>query len=258
MAALRNSHRAAEKSTRCPYDRSPARTVPPGTTGRTLIATTVPAHATAIDVIDLDSPPQPEPASGAGFAFPQIPAGIALQLGALSIVLALLSCAEAKLFNPAALGIVIPVAFSVGAVAIFAGGLINFRAGILIAGVIGCLYGAFWLSVGLLLTFNAGGLVKAVGPGAFGDAFGTYLLIWGIMSTGLALPVYFVSKVVFTQQALLGVVFFVLAAGAYAKDGVSINQFGGYLGLIDAAFCFYISLSLVTNETAGKTVLPLP
>lgn len=222
------------------------------------MATTVPAQATPIDVIDLDSPPRPEPASGAGSAFPLVPAGIALQLGALSIVLGLLSCAEAKLFDPGALGIVVPVAFSVGAVAIFAGGLINFRAGILVAGVIGCLYGAFWLSVGLLLSFNAGGLVKAVGPGAFGDAFGTYLLIWGIMSAGLALPVFFVSKVVFAQQALLAVVFFVLAAGAYAQDGVGLNQFGGYLGLVDAAFCFYISMSLVTNETAGKTLLPLP
>jgi succinate-acetate transporter protein len=212
------------------------------------------------DVIDLDLAPLEIPATGGpGISFPQVPAGIALQLGALSIVLALLSAADAKLFNPAALGIVVPVAFSVGAVAIFAGGLINFRAGILVAGVIGCLYGAFWLSVGLLLQFTAGGLVKAVGPGGFGDAFGTYLLLWGIMSLGLALPVFFVSKVVFAQQLLLGIVFLVLAAGTYSTSHpVGITQLGGYLGLIDAALCFYISMSLVTNETAGTTVLPLP
>jgi succinate-acetate transporter protein len=193
------------------------------------------------DVIDLDLAPLEIPAAGGpGIAFPQVHAGIALQLGALSIVLALLSAADAKLFNPAALGIVVPVAFSVGAVAIFAGGLINFRAGILVAGVIG-------------------GLVKAVGPGGCGDAFGTYLLLWGIMSLGLALPVFFVSKVVFAQQLLLGIVFLVLAAGTYVTSHpVGITQLGGYLGLIDAALCFYISMSLVTNETAGTTVLPLP
>ena len=223
------------------------------------MATTVPAQSAAFEIVDLDEQaPLPVMPTGPGMSFPQIPAGIALQLGALGIVLALLSCAEAKLFSPMALGIVVPVAFSVGAVAIFAGGLINFRAGILVAGVIGCLYGAFWLSVGLLLQFTAGGLVKAVGAGGFGDAFGTYLLLWGIMSLGLCLPVYFVSKVVFAQQLLLAVVFFVLAAGAYSTDGASLNQLGGYLGILDAMFCFYISMSLITNETAGKTVLPLP
>lgn len=195
---------------------------------------------------------------GSGLYFPKFPAGIALQLGALSIVLGLLSAAKAELFNPAATGIVIPVAFSVGAIAIFAGGLLNFRAGIMIAGVIGCLYGAFWLSAGILLQFTAGGLVKAAGAGGFGDAFGTYLFIWGVMSAGLCLPLVWVSKVVLAQQALLAAVFFVLSFGAFATDGTSWNKTGGWLGMIDAALCFYIAITLVTNETAGKPVLPLP
>ena len=42
------------------------------------------------------------------------------------------------------------------------------------------------------------------------------------------------------------------------QASAGLNQLGGYLGLIDAALCFYISMSLTTNETAGKTVLPLP
>lgn len=208
-------------------------------------------------VLDLDAMPAAT-AGGAGVAYPAIPAGIALQLGALGIALGLLSCAFAKVFDPTAMGIIVPVAFSVGAVAIFAGGIINFRAGILVAGVIGCLYGTFWLSLGLLLQFTAGGLTELAGPENFGNAFGTYLLIWGIMSLGLALPVYFVSKVVFAQQLLLGIVFLVLAIGVSVSDGTGILQLGGVLGLVDAAICFYISMSLITNETAGKVILPLP
>lgn len=208
-------------------------------------------------VLDLDAMPAAT-AGGAGVAYPAIPAGIALQLGALSIALGLLSCAFAKVFDPSAMGIIVPVAFSVGAVAIFAGGVINFRAGILVAGVIGCLYGTFWLSLGLLLQFTAGGLTELAGAEEFGDAFSTYLLIWGIVSLGLALPLWWVSKFVFAQQVLLGVVFLVLAMGVTMTDGTGMLQFGGLLGLIDAAMCLYISLTLITNETAGKAVLPLP
>lgn len=196
---------------------------------------------------------------GEGIYFRKAPAGISLQLGALGIVLALLSAAFADLFDTAAQGIVIPVAFSVGAIAIFVGGIMNFRAGIMVAGVIGCLYGAFWLSVGILLQFNAAVLQKAVGAAHFGDAFGTYLLIWGVMSLGLCLPVLFVSKVVLAQQFLLAIVFFFLAAGFYAlPDGADTLKIGGYLGLVDALICFYISIALTTNETAGKTVVPMP
>lgn len=208
-------------------------------------------------VLDLDAMPAAT-AGGAGVAYPAIPAGIALQLGALSIALGLLSCAFAHVFDPSAMGIIVPVAFSVGAVAIFAGGIINFRAGILIAGVIGCLYGAFWLSLGLLLQFTAGGLTKLSGPENFGNAFSTYLGIWAIMSLGLALPLWWVSKTVFAQQVLLGIVFVVLSAGVSMTDGDSVLKLGGVLGIIDALMCFYIAMSLVTNETAGKTVLPLP
>ena len=207
----------------------------------------------------LDEPsPAPE-TGGEGIYFRKAPAGISLQLGALGIVLGLLSAAFAGLFDTAAMGIIIPVAFSVGAVAIFVGGVINFRAGIMVAGVIGCLYGAFWLSVGILLQFSAAPLQSALGADTFGDAFGTYLLIWGVMSLGLCVPVIFVSKVVLAQQFLLAVVFFFLAAAFYSlPGGTGLLKVGGYLGLADSLICFYISISLTTNETAGKTVLPLP
>ena len=204
--------------------------------------------------------PSPAPVTGGeGIYFRKAPAGISLQLGALGIVLGLLSAAFANLFDTAAQGIIIPVAFSVGAIAIFIGGVLNFRAGIMVAGVIGCLYGTFWLSVALLLQFNAATLQTAVGVAHFGDAFGTYLLIWGVVSLGLCMPVYFVSKVILAQQFLLAVVFFFLAAAFYAlPGGTDTLKIGGYLGIVDALICFYISISLTTNETAGKTVLPLP
>lgn len=189
--------------------------------------------------------------SGPGNSFANVPNGIALQLGALGIALALLSCVFAGIIDATSLGLIVPVAFSVGALAIFAGGIINFRAGIMVAGVIGCLYGAFWLSLGLTLQFTAASLGEGFAP-----AFGTYLVIWGIMSLGLCLPVFFVSKVIFAQQLLLAIVFFMLAIMFHGSTG--ITKPAGYLGLVDAAICFYISMSIITSETTGKAILPLP
>lgn len=194
---------------------------------------------------------------GAGMFFPVIPLGIALQLGCLGIVLGLLSAANAELFSQAATGIVVPVALSVGSIGIFAGGIINFRAGNLIAGVIGAMYGLFWLSFGLLLALFAGGIGSTAGPVAAGDAIGTYLIIWAIVSGFLAVGTYYINRIVFAQQALLTVVFLVLGiANASAPGGSGLVNLGGYLGLVDAFLALYISAALVINDTAGKELLP--
>jgi succinate-acetate transporter protein len=198
-----------------------------------------------------------EPGGGAGMFYAAVPLGIALQLGCLGIVLGLLSAANAELFSQAATGIVVPVALSVGSLGIFAGGLINFRAGNMIAGVIGAMYGMFWLSFGLLLALFAGGIGAAAGAASTGDAIGTYLFIWAIVSAFLAVGTYYLPKVVFTQQALLTVVFVVLGiANASAPGGSGMTNLGGYLGLVDAFLALYISAALVINGTAGKDILP--
>lgn len=86
----------------------------------------------------------------------------------LAVVLSLLSVGNAKWIPEAASGIVTPVALSVGAVGITIGGLWNFRAGSLLGGAFGVLYGAFWLSFGLLTQISAAGLAVD-----FGKALGT-------------------------------------------------------------------------------------
>ncbi|WP_158276546.1 MULTISPECIES: acetate uptake transporter [Solirubrobacterales] len=213
-------------------------------------ASVIPTRALAAKVLD-------SPTGGAGLLFPNVPLGIALQLGALGIVLGLLSAANAELFSPAATGVVLPVAFSVGAIGIFAGGIINFRAGLLIAGVIGALYGTFWLSFGLLVQFFAAGVGEAAGPAALGDAIGTYLVIWAIVSGFLAVATFYVNRIVFAQQLLLTVVFLVLGlANMSAPGGTGLTQLGGWLGLVDALMALYISAALVINDTAGKELLP--
>jgi len=198
------------------------------------------------------------PERGAGIFFPAAAQGTALILGSLGIALGLLSAANAELFDPAATGIIVPVALTVGAIGIGTGGLWNFRAGSLFAGTLGMMYGTLWLSLGLLLLVTAPDLSQAAGPASFGDAFGSYLLIWSLVSFGLGLASWWVSRAVFGAQILLAVVLLVLAlANMAAPGGVGMTHLGGVLGLIDAAAVLYISMALIVNDTAGRTVLPL-
>ncbi|EHN09885.1 hypothetical protein PAI11_32990 [Patulibacter medicamentivorans] len=198
------------------------------------------------------------PERGAGIFFPAAAQGTALILGSLGVALGLLSAANAELFDPAATGIIVPVALSVGAIGIGTGGLWNFRAGSLFAGTLGLMYGTLWLSLGLLLLISAPGLTSAAGPAGFGDAFGSYLVIWSLVSFGLGLASWWVSRAVFGAQVLLAVVLLVLGLGNMAAPGGSgLIHLGGVLGLLDAAAVLYISMALIVNDTAGRDVLPL-
>lgn len=143
------------------------------------------------------------PERGAGIFFPAAAQGTALILGSLGVALGLLSAANAELFDPAATGIIVPVALSVGAI-------------------------------------------------------GSYLVIWSLVSFGLGLASWWVSRAVFGAQVLLAVVLLVLGLGNMAAPGGSgLIHLGGVLGLLDAAAVLYISMALIVNDTAGRDVLPL-
>ncbi len=198
---------------------------------------------------------------GAGVYFAPSSQGISLQLGALSILLGMLWAFQAQIVSPDSLPFLEPLALSLGAVGIFAGGMWNLRNGVTVAGVIGGVYGVFWLSFGLLLLLQYGPLTtsKLVGPVEFGHVLGLYLWIMAIVSAGLTIPTFWVNKTVFAQQALLAVVFIALGIGySSAPGGSGMLKLGGWLSLIDGILAFIVAIALVSNETAGKTVIPLP
>ena len=199
------------------------------------------------------------PEEGSGVFFPASSQGITLQLGSLSILLALLWAFQSQIVSPNGLPFMLPIALSLGGVGIFAGGMWNLRNGVTVAGAIGGLYGVFWLSFGLLLLIEATPLTKSVGPAEFGHVLGLYLWIWAVMSAGLAVATWFVNKSVFAQQFVLVFVFVCLGIGySSAPGGSGMLKAGGWLSLIDALLAFFVAMALVINETAGRTVVPVP
>jgi succinate-acetate transporter protein len=123
-------------------------------------------------------------------------------------------------------------------------------------GAFGVLYGAFWLSFGLLTQISAAGLIKAARAIDFGKALGAYLLIWAIVSFGIAIATWFVNRLLFATQTLLAVVFLVLGF-ANTGNSTGLAKFGGYLGIIDAALALYLGIALIVNATASREVVPV-
>ena len=198
------------------------------------------------------------PDGGAGVFYAATAAGTALILGCLGVCLGLLSAGNLELYSPAAGGVVIPAALSVGAIGIGAGGLWNFRAGNLFAGTLGVMYGTLWLSLGIMLLTTGASVTEAAGPVSFGDAFGTYLFLWAVVSFGLGVAAWWVAKMVFVAQMLLALTILCLALGNMSAPGGSgLVQLGGVLGLITAASVLYVSMAMIINDTAGKDVLPV-
>jgi len=200
------------------------------------------------------------PERGSGYFFPTAAGGTAVWVIGFAFSLALLSLANAEWINLTALGIIVPVAYAVGALGMIIGSLWEFRANNLFGAVAGVGYGAFWLSLALLLQFFAGGIVEATGAAGFADAVGAYQLLWALFTVCLLVAAWFVGRTVFVVFALLVAVFVLLALSNFSAPGDTadaLRKFGGYVGLVDAAVAWYVFTVLVVNTTAGRNVLPL-
>jgi len=113
-------------------------------------------------------------------------------------------------------------------------------------------YGAFWLATAFLVALPKLGW----GDGPDANAFGAYLLVWGLFSLVLFIGTFKLSRALQAVFGTLVVTFILLGIGSIAGQGV-ITQVGGVLGIICGFCAFYTASGLVLNEVFQKTVLPL-
>jgi uncharacterized protein len=200
------------------------------------------------------------PAEGKDYFFPSTASGQPLALAGFGLTLGLLSLGNAEWISLKALGIIVPVAFAYGAVALILAGIWDFRANNLFGSMWSVSYGCFWISLALLIQVYGPQITATAGAGAYADAFGAYLILWGILTAWMTIGSYFIAKPAFVAFALLALVFFVLGvANILAPGGTSdtLRKLGGYIGIVDAAVAWYLSAALVLNTTAGRQLLPL-
>ena len=115
---------------------------------------------------------------------------------------------------------------------------------------------AFWLSYGLLLWLNHGGIVPADGaPGAMNNARGLLYAVWaisfGIVWLGSMRHHWALGLISLGFTAM----FVLLSVGAYASNDTLIN-IGGWIGFVTAGVAWYTAFAEMINAEFESEILP--
>lgn len=148
--------------------------------------------------------------------------------------------------------VVLGLAVAYGGLAQFMAGMWEFRAGNTFGAVAFTSYGAFWIAVWVLLSFDAGGIPVA----HLGHALGLFFWAWAIFTGYMTIAALRVSGAVLLVFVLLTITFILLAIGA-SGGHAGVTHWGGYTGVATAIAAWYASFAAVINSTFGKTVAPL-
>lgn len=113
-------------------------------------------------------------------------------------------------------------------------------------------YGAFWISLVLLIALPKTGVIAAATP----NAVASYLALWGIYSAFMFIGTLKANRTLQFVFASLVVLFFLLAIGEYSGN-TSITHFAGFEGLVCGAAALYLAMAEVIEEQLGHPLLPV-
>jgi succinate-acetate transporter protein len=193
---------------------------------------------------------------------PQAGIGVSLSVGVFGFAVIMLGLADARVFTPLATAIFVPVAIGLGAFGLTFGGIYELRANNVFAGTFSLLYAGFLLTTGLILrgTFSPL-LVKTAGAGGFGDAFGTWLLLWCVFTAALTVAAYHINLPAFLAFALLALAYLLLGLANVGGTGSTVDfltKAGGWVLVLDGLCAWWLSLGLAINSVIGDKVPLVP
>jgi uncharacterized protein len=221
------------------------------------------------DITDHDSAvPAEHYASGTeAFAAPAAPfapeagIGVSLSVGVFGFSVIMLGLAEAHVFTPAAAGIFVPVALGLGATGLIFGGVFEMRANNTFAGTFSLLYAGFLIATGLILRTFSPDIIKAAGAAGFGDAFGSWLLLWCVFTLGLAVAAWHINMPAFLAFMLLALAYLLLGLANIGNPGTTVNfltKAGGWVLIADGLAAWYLSWGLAVNSVIGDRIPLFP
>lgn len=190
---------------------------------------------------------------------PQAGIGIPLAVATFGFSVLVLGLANARVFNPAAVGIFVPVAMATGGLGLLVGGLFEFRANNTFGGTFAVLYAGFLLTTALILRYYGPGVIVAAGALGFGDAFGAWLLLWGVFTALLSAGAYYINLPAFLAFVLLALAYFVLGFANVMNPGDTVTfltKLGGWVLIIDGLVAWYLAWASAMNSLVADR-LPL-
>jgi succinate-acetate transporter protein len=196
------------------------------------------------------TPSSPAPSAPAAGWLPANPAPLGLAGFALTTFV--LSMINANWVSGLDTPVVLGLALAYGGLAQLLAGMWEFRAGNTFGAVAFTSYGAFWISVFVLLSFNAGQIPAA----HLGHAVGLFFWAWAIFTAYMTVAALRVSGAVLLVFVLLTITLILLGIGN-SGGSASTTHWGGYIGVATAVAAWYASFGSVINSTFGRTVAPL-
>src|SRR5262249_47716010 len=131
------------------------------------------------------------------------------------------------------------------------------------AGTFSLLYAGFLFATGLILrgTFSPT-LLKDAGAGGFGDAFGTWLLLWCVFTAALTIGAYHINMPAFLAFRLLALAYLLLGwaniAGGTGSFTTFLTKAGGWVLVVDGLCAWWLSLGLAINSVIGDRIPLVP
>lgn len=170
-----------------------------------------------------------------------------LGLSAFALTTFVLSAANAQLFPLADVTVLVGLAFFYGGLAQMLAGMWEFKAGNTFGATAFTSYGAFWIAVAAVVQF------KLAGPGTAG--FGWFLLGWTIFTGMMFLGTLRSNLALLGVFGFLFLTYLALTIGDLGSN-TTMNQIGGWLGIITALVAWYTALAGVLASVKAPFQLP--
>jgi uncharacterized protein len=206
-------------------------------------------EAAHVGAREADVAPAPPAAAGWTVANPA-PLGAA-GFAATTFVLSIIT---ANLVGPKSIGVVLPLALAYGGLAQLLAGMWEFRAGNTFGACLFGSFGAFWISVYVLLFVLPPALFTQAG-------FSLYLYAWAIFTLIMFIASLRTTGVLALAILLLFITLLLLAIGHANLVGTlkltnGTIKLGGWVGIVLALTAWYIVLAALMESTFGRPVLP--
>ena len=209
-------------------------------------------EARSVGAREADVAPAPDPTPPAGWT-PANPAPLGL-FGFAGTTF-VLSVINANLVGPKGSGVVLGFALAFGGIAQLLAGMWEFRTGNTFGAVAFSSFGAFWISVYILLNVAPAGSFNEAGFSLYlysWTIFTVLMLIASLRTTGALVLVFFVLAITFL---LLAIGHAGLVGGTATTNGTI--KLAGWFGIITAIAAWYAGLAALLTSTFGREVLPV-
>ncbi|WP_020661614.1 acetate uptake transporter [Amycolatopsis benzoatilytica] len=148
--------------------------------------------------------------------------------------------------------VVLPLALFYGGLAQLLAGMWEFRKNNTFGATAFGTYGAFWLA----FAFYVWQFAPKIPAADAATATGMFLLVFTIFTGYMTIAALRTNAVLVGVFVLLFLTFLFLTI-AELGGAASMGKVGGWLGLVTAVLAWYGSFAVVTNTTAGRTLLPI-